>query len=139
MSNRHLRRRHVGEAAEVRQIVELALAGARRVIAAVIDREGVAGRRHDVRLVRDAAAFRDGEAEHCRIELAGASKGIEDPRIARAHGFQHVPPYLDLGGERLRVVVNLARIARAGETKGVGNDYQANYTSTHSGYGLGPE
>ena len=42
-SIRHLRRRDVGEAAEVRHVVEPALTGRLRVIAARIDREGVAG------------------------------------------------------------------------------------------------
>ena len=55
-SDRHLRRRHVGKAAEVREIVELALAGARRVVAAVIDGEAVTRRRQRSPTDRAASA-----------------------------------------------------------------------------------
>lgn len=77
ISDRHLRRRYIGEAAEVHQIVELALAGARSVITAIVDSERVAPRRNALQRIpepkRSACCYVVDVGGHSRID-AGSER-----------------------------------------------------------------
>src|SRR5580704_13232861 len=83
-SNRHLRRRHEGEAAEIREIVELRLTGAGRVVAAIVNRESVSGRGHVLQ----------------RIEQRDRRAGDD-----RAHGRGH--PGVNAGSEGDRALLKI--------------------------------